>query len=534
MPNKTSKILFPFFNIAPWRVVFFATVGLLLLFALTPRGYAQSEPVASETKQSSELTFPYKKKFTISSYYTPLPDQSRFFRGTYEADVRLNGEGVHAADGTLVYPGMAAASKAYPFGTKMEIPGFGIVAIHDRGGAIKGDRLDIWVGRGDEGLARALGWGMRTLEVTVYGVDLNIQESVNFESIPLADLSKFLVQTSHFKTDLTEDDSGPEIAELQRFLKKLGFFEDEITGYFGSETHAAVQKFQLEEKVIPNLEDPGAGNFGPKSRMAFEALIEKRKQEALANLPIPQTFDALLKFQMEMGIITKRSDFGAGFYGPKTQKALQEFVVNSWTPGVPFIPSQTERKNYEKELALGDRGPSVSLVQEELQRLHFLGVEPTGYYGKTTEHAVFKFQQATGILALESDVGAGIVGPKTLEKLNELASARTEQKKLIAETTEQKTIVASRIAEERTLLVFSNEIGEFSNELTYGTRGTSVNKLQRTLKRLGFFPGRLTTEYFGDITKQSVSTFQKSHGLPQSGVLDEPTRKLLNQIAQPA
>ncbi|MBI2453794.1 peptidoglycan-binding protein [Candidatus Peregrinibacteria bacterium] len=275
-----------------WRLVFWFTAGLLFIFAVTPRGYAQTlESSVSSTASVVEESdappaFPYTKKFIISSYYSPLPDQKYYFRGNYEADVKLNGEGVHAADGTEVFPGMAAASKAYPFGSKMEVPGFGIVSIHDRGGAIKGNRLDLWMGRGEEGLARALGWGMRTLEVTVYGPDANLSESVNFESVPMMDLSRFLVQTTYFQQDLGEGDEGPLVSELQRFLKKLGFFQGEISGYFGNETKNAVEKFQRSRKVITEERDPAAGNFGPRSRMALEAFLNERKAEELAKLPI--------------------------------------------------------------------------------------------------------------------------------------------------------------------------------------------------------------------------------------------------------
>ncbi|MCK5471681.1 hypothetical protein KAI54_00645, partial [Candidatus Gracilibacteria bacterium] len=79
---------------------------------------------------------PYEASFVISAYYSPLPNQRVYFRGSFEADKRLNGNGTNGADGTQVYPGMLAAPKSYPFGMKIEIPGLGVGAIHDRGGAI--------------------------------------------------------------------------------------------------------------------------------------------------------------------------------------------------------------------------------------------------------------------------------------------------------------------------------------------------------------------------------------------------------------
>ncbi|MBI4994926.1 peptidoglycan-binding protein [Candidatus Peregrinibacteria bacterium] len=594
---------------ARWKIIFWLTLALLLIFSATPKGYAQalptdnlqlttnnndqgtsSETVGTSTESSApasapELTpikqpvpesqslpveestaqLPYKKKFIISSYYSPLPNQAHYFKGTYEKEVRLNGEGVHAADGTKVYPGMAAAPKNFPFGTKLGIPGIGFVAVHDRGGAIKNNRLDIWMGEGEEGLSRALGWGMRTVEVTVYGIDPNIQESVDFSGVPLVDLNKFLVQTEHFKSDLALEDNGEDVRELQRFLKKLGYFESEPTGYFGQETGAAVQKFQLDQRVIDSADDPGAGNFGPRSRMALEALLNNEKSSLLARLPLPtlkkgdkgenvkalqeilheykflnevsgvfdeQTLDAVFRFQLDLSLVEKKTDFGAGMYGPRTADAFKKIISGVLTPFTPLgaKPMASGAEVFSKKLALNDRGPEVMLLQEELKRLNFLGVEPTGYYGKITEHAVKKFQQAFDIVASEKDDGAGVTGPQTLAKLNELTNFRQTQSRAIAQTTEKKELRDKRVESERILVAGAIPADSFMSDLVYAARGTDVERLQKLLKRLGFFPGRLTTKYFGDITRQSVLAFQKNHGIEESGNLDDATRKVINKI----
>ena len=70
--------------------------------------------------------------FMATAYYSPLPDQETYYRGSYEADVALNGGGISAADGTGVYAGMIAAPSTYPFGTKIYLDGLGIVSVHDR------------------------------------------------------------------------------------------------------------------------------------------------------------------------------------------------------------------------------------------------------------------------------------------------------------------------------------------------------------------------------------------------------------------
>lgn len=584
-----------------WKVIFWLTLALLLVFTFTPRGYAQAlegaqevppqilpaaETQPTETQSGEQksavqnpvlmeeppATFPYKKKFIISSYYSPIPGQSRYFTGSFEGDVRLNGEGVTAADGTKVYPGIAAAPKNFTFGTKIFIPGFGTVAVHDRGGAIKNSRLDIWVGFGEEGLRRAIAWGMRTVEATIYGIDANIKEAVDLESMPLADITWIMSKTEYFKSDLSLGDQGESIRSLQRTLKQLGYFDLEITGYFGEETQSAVKKFQLAEKVVDSEADTGVGNFGPKTRIALEKKLSGLRYQELNDLPDgtlslgaegsavnklqtllkryayldgvsgkfdQKTFDSLVRFQTDFAVIESPTSFGAGIYGPRTKASFRELIENNYTPTQSLskitLDEQKTDGIFTKELAFSDRGEDVYLLQEEMKSLNFLRLEPTGYFGKNTEHAVFKFQQAFGVVSKPTDQGAGVLGPKTISKLNEIALARSDRKNLIAKNTEQKKLLASRLNDEKKLVYGANEMNQtFASDITYGTRNNEVERLQKILKKLGFFKGKLTTAYFGDITKVSLMTFQKNHGLEESGILDLKTRRILNTIISPS
>ena len=77
-----------------------------------------------------------EKTFIVTAYYSPLPDQSRYLRGNYEAELRLNGNGTHGASGKPVYAGMLAAPKSYAFGTVIHLEGIGTGTVDDRGGAI--------------------------------------------------------------------------------------------------------------------------------------------------------------------------------------------------------------------------------------------------------------------------------------------------------------------------------------------------------------------------------------------------------------
>ena len=193
----------------------------------------------------------YVKTFIITGYYSPLPGQKRYSTGAYESDIRLNGRGIAGADGTPVYYGMVAAPYTYDYGTKLYIPGVGTCAIHDRGGAIVDasqngtyDRLDIWMGYGDEGLDRALRWGMRTLDVTVYGIDDSIKEEVNFTDYPQ---SKFTQE----KVETWSPTNEENVKSLQNDLLTLGYLNpDDVNGKYDEKTRAAVFNFQKDFDIL--------------------------------------------------------------------------------------------------------------------------------------------------------------------------------------------------------------------------------------------------------------------------------------------
>lgn len=364
----------------------------------------------------SEKDTPYMDTFKISAYYSPLPGQTRYFTGSYAGDIRLNGGGVKGADGTPVYPGMIAAPKNYPFGTKMEIPGVGTVAVHDRGGAIVNsgargnsfDRLDIWMGYGDKGLKRALNWGKRTLDVKVYGINPTIAENVYLEDyteeekyfIASNPTSEYSTSSNSGGTDVSSNGTtatpkalfssqlsygmeGDEVKELKQILKSLNYLEGDVDSKYDMATMEAVQKFQLEKKVITTPDDFGAGFVGPRTMSILASLKDVT--------PLAHAESSLIEF-------------------------------NDITDAV-----------FMNDLALGDEGEEVLLLQEELKKFHLLGIEPTGQYDEVTEHAVFKFQQIHNIVDDKLTYGAGVFGPQTRYVLNKILFVRRETELLTEE-----------------------------------------------------------------------------------------------------
>jgi len=439
---------------------------------------------SADTQQVADpQVFPYQRTFIISAYYSPLENQKKYVTGSFNGDVRLNGEGVHSADGSIVFPGMIAAPKGYSFGTKMKIPGIGVVAVHDRGGAIVHagarnqayDRLDVWMGYGDSGLQRALNWGRRTVAVTVYGIDPNINENVYLEGYSEAE--KIAETAMHsgpkiFTSDLNLNDQSDGVKKLQDSLTRLGYYHAPLSGTYDTATEDSVITFQVDAGVVDSRDDFGAGYFGPQTRKSLEDALQNHDQEVKKHLPQAplirdaqgddvrklqealqklgyqvdvtgiydnQTIDAIFKFQQDQHILKSASDVGAGAFGPKTMEVLASQLSN-----VTFDQVHAESIVYtpvivfHHDLKLGESGDDVRRLQEELKRMNLLGIDPSGYYGDVTRHAVLKFQQSQNILSDPDDPAAGYFGPATRERLHAIIGERQHLEELVADKSRAK------------------------------------------------------------------------------------------------
>lgn len=81
--------------------------------------------------------------------------------GPMEGEKKKIGE---TASGTKAKKGTVAAdTNVFPFGTRMRIPGYGDGVVEDRGGAIQGDKIDLFF----KTHKQALEWGRQTITVEV-------------------------------------------------------------------------------------------------------------------------------------------------------------------------------------------------------------------------------------------------------------------------------------------------------------------------------------------------------------------------------
>jgi peptidoglycan hydrolase-like protein with peptidoglycan-binding domain/3D (Asp-Asp-Asp) domain-containing protein len=485
-------------------------VVILQFLMLTPYAFASNTAgVAGEPH-----------KFLVTAYYSPLPDQTFYIRGSYEADIKLNGRGTNGADGSQVHVGMLAAPKTYPFGTRILLPGLGVGEVHDRGGAINAgknyDRIDVWMGRGEEGLARALNWGARLIEGEIYWNPEQVEPGLSYgwvsNELPatmLKRLSSTTLQNPEvFSKPITKVSNADDIRELQTALTTFGYYDGPINGVYGPMTTDAVIMFQMAEGIVKNASSQGAGNFGPQTRAVLKEKLETYNSAVIKE-----------RDRLEQNRLMLASGLG---------------------------------KN-----ASGD---DVTALQRMLWELGYYNGSLSGEYDSATIDAVFEFQKSHGILDSQNDKGAGYYGKKTHEALS---AAINEKIKQVAkypmqlqtwvpakiELPQIASLSAPEMALEKQGIQFDESVVNkkivqpsvasdslIIADIDIEDRNEEVVKLQNILIKNGYLSAGMNTGYYGKQTGEAVLKFQMEKGIVRSesdtgaGRVGPKTRAILNSL----
>ena len=462
-----------------------------------------------------------KRMLLITAYYSPLPNQRFYIRGNYEADIRFNGRGTNGADGTEVFDGMLAAPSTYPFGTRVTIPGLGVGEVHDRGGRINAykshDRIDIWMGRGEEGLSRALNWGARLIEGEVYFSPHQVEPGLSYSSISskltdsrIKQLMNKTVQspkvfdkpeTSTATTVAQPVNKVNETEELQKALTTFGYYHGDINGVYDEQTKEAVTVFQLIEGVISVRGELGTGNFGPKTRVALKEKLQG--------------------------------------YNSEYEKDIKRLEEN--------------QSMLKQNLGTNAEGSEVLALQRMLWELGYYSGELSGSYNLETIGAVFDFQKKHRIVQTEYDRGAGYYGNKTHEALVASLNEKIQYTKQYPKTMKSwvpanrelptisnlvitKGLVRSSLQFNPQLLNSGIASIYISGELDLEDKGNDVVKLQNILIKEGCLEAGLNTGYFGSKTESALIQLQIKKGIVAdmnslgAGRVGPKTKTILNKL----
>lgn len=200
----------------------------------------------------------------------------------------------------------------------------------------------------------------------------------------------------------------------------------------------------------------------------------------------PLTKEAIIQFQKDKGLTAN------GVVDSETEAALRDRKKPLPIP-IPIAVAQSSEDNL---LEQGGRGQAVQALQENLKASGFYSGPLNGVFDEKTAAAVMAFQKAKGLTV------DGIVGPQTRAKLSPAVSGSKQN--------------------------VAPQIRDFAF-LKLGDNGVQVANLQRRLRELGYYKGRMSG-YFDQDTQQAVVKFQKEQILPAYGTVGPKTFAALDNV----
>ena len=404
-----------------------------------------------------------KVTFSVTAYYSPLPTQKFFVKGDFVKEITLNGRGIVGASGKRVFNGMIAAPNKYKFWTKIYLPGLGRWEVADRGGAIvaagqrgqKYDRLDLWFGKWEKALVKAISFGKKKMIGYVCPQDKKVKLGFDLSKIKIYD--KFFEKT-FWMVPLYKGRKDPWVKILQHHLVNLGYLsKNDITGYFGPKTKKAVCEFQQDYKVV-SAGSPRCGYFWPKTRGALKLALLTKWEPLIPNLKISESMP-LVAFAWNVSVLTN-----------------MEFA-------------------FKKPLKKWEKGKEVEVLQKLLKKEGFWEREINGKFDSYTIDALFEFQKKYGILDENASYTLrGYMWPATREKLN-------QRLKYWREKYLQDKEKLQKIADTN-----------FDKPYRLNQKAEKIKALQAGLKLMGYYQGPINGKYT-QTTMDAVFKFQLDTGI---------------------
>ena len=363
------------------------------------------------------------KMLYLSAYYSPQKGQAFYIHGTYDAEVKMNGQGTHGASGAPVYDGMVAASKQYPFGTVVVIPKIWNGIIEDRWWAIVSDpqgsqtgteHIDIWVGKWTAGLMRALTFGRQQRKWYICSGQKTQEIGFNIHTLPSY---KYFFDVTLWAQKMSKGRKDQRVESLQKYLWKLWYLrQEDIHGNYNHTTHTAVCKFQVKYNIL-SQNDPICGTFWPKTSFAV-------KKEAQVRGLLPDDLYTLTTLDPVIAYLPHDSDIQQSHNTGMVDIDISGVVKKESDSILPMIQDFTKLKGvkhlFYRYYKPGEHNTEIIFLQKFLQQNGYYHDSINGINSTQTKDALYQFQLNFDILKTDADPQIrGFLWPKTRKIINQ-------------------------------------------------------------------------------------------------------------------
>ncbi len=283
---------------------------------------------------------------------------------------------------------------------------------------------------------------------------------------------------------LEQGDKGPSVRNLQRELKKTGFYQAPITQVYDVSTEQAVRRFQK----AAGLEVTGVA--GP---VTIQKLDGWETTEESSQNKKPSVESSTGKKPSSQNTQAKKPN-------AETAQAKKPSSQNSQAEKTSGETAVANKRRDANLLQRGDEGEDVKTLQERLRVAGFYHGNSTGIYGPITEDAVKRFQENYNLTV------DGIVGSATQRRLPPTGIGSGED---------------------------ATRRGTSQDKLRLGNSGEAVRVLQEQLIKAGYLQGEPNGS-FGPYTADAVKRFQANNYLAVSGIAGPTTRSKLYELVSPS
>lgn len=168
--------------------------------------------------------------------------------------------------------------------------------------------------------------------------------------------------------------SGSEVETLQSNLKKLGYFEDSVTGFFGTVTENAVKKFQEEHRLTVD------GIAGDETLAYIDKLLNPTITAGIV-LKKGMSGDDVAALQNALKVLGFFNDEVTGYFGDVTEEAVRSFQASCNIEADGVVGTQTMLALERTAAVKVSRGTEASylLAWSDVDKIFTIGTRATVY-----------------------------------------------------------------------------------------------------------------------------------------------------------